>query len=117
MDLRCNRSIFPFLCCIVDEASTDDEQEVIGGYSEEHFDFSEESVAYKKETDYMHIIYAQHKTSRNCYFCCTLLEENHYAQKKDKFSYLKQWRNLCEYEAFYISSSCIEQPISCTVAR
>ena len=66
---------------------------------EEHFDFSEGSVACKKETDYAHITYAQHKTNRNCYFAVLYLKENHYSQKKDKLSYLKEWRDLCEYEA------------------
>lgn len=90
---------FPFVCCIVDDASTDGEPVVISGYLEEHFDFSEGSVACKKETDYAHIIYAQHKTNRNCYFAVLYLKENHYSQKKDKFPYLKEWRDLCEYEA------------------
>ena len=90
---------FPFVCCIVDNASTDGEPDVISGYLEEHFDFSEGSVACKKETDYAHITYAQHKTNRNCYFAVLYLKENHYSQKKDKLSYLKEWRDLCEYEA------------------
>ena len=60
---------FPFVCTIVDDASTDDEQEVIRKYVEDNFDFSEGSVAYHKETDYANITYAQHKANKNCYFC------------------------------------------------
>lgn len=90
---------FPFVCTIVDDASSDGEQEVISKYVEENFDFSEGSVAYHKETDYAHITYAQHKTNKNCYFAVLYLKENHYSQKKSKMEYLKEWRDNVEYEA------------------
>ena len=90
---------FPYVCTIVDDASTDGEQEVIRKYVEEKFDFSEGSVAFKKETDYAHITYAQHKTNKNCYFAVLYLKENHYSQNKDKMGYLSEWRDMCEYEA------------------
>lgn len=90
---------FPFVCTIVDDASTDDEQEVISKYVEDNFDFSEGSVAYHKETDYANITYAQHKANKNCYFAVLYLKENHYSQSKDKMGYLSEWRDICEYEA------------------
>lgn len=90
---------FPFVCCIVDDASTDGEQEVIRKYVEENFDFSEGSVSFHKETDYAHITYAQHKTNKNCYFAVLFLKENHYSQRKDKMPYLSEWRDNTEYEA------------------
>ena len=90
---------FPFVCTIVDDASTDGEQDVIRKYVEENFDFSEGSVAYHKETDYAHITYAQHKTNKNCYFAVLYLKENHYSKHKDKSPYLKDWRDGVEYMA------------------
>lgn len=90
---------FPFVCCIVDDASTDNEQEVIRKYMEENLDFSEEGIAYHEVTDYAHITYAQHKSNKNCYFAVLYLKENHYSQRKDKMQYLAEWRALCEYEA------------------
>lgn len=90
---------FPFVCTIVDDASTDGEQEVIRKYVEDNFDFSEGSVAYHKETDYAHITYAQHKTNKNCYFAVLYLEENHCSKHKDKSPYLKDWRDGVEYMA------------------
>ena len=90
---------FPFVCTIVDDASTDGEQEVISKYVEDNFDFSEGSVAYHKETDYAHITYAQHKTNKNCYFAVLYLKENHHSQKKPKMGYLSEWVDMCEYEA------------------
>lgn len=99
---------FPFVCTIIDDASTDGEQAVISNYLDTHFDLSEDGVAYKKETDYAHIIYAQHKTNKNCYFAVLFLKENHYSQKKDKGPYLKEWREnvdyiaLCEGDDYWI---------------
>lgn len=90
---------FPFICTIVDDASTDGEQEIIKKYVEENFDFSEGSAAYHKETEYAFITYAQHKTNKNCYFAVLYLKENHYSQKKPKLGYLSEWRDMCEYEA------------------
>ena len=90
---------FPFVCCIVDDASTDGEKEVIRKYVEDNFDLSEGSVAYHKETDNAHITYAQHKANKNCYFAVLYLKENHYSQRKPKMPYLTEWRDLCEYEA------------------
>lgn len=90
---------FPFVCTIVDDASTDGEQDVIRKYVDENFDFSEGSVAFHKETAYSHITYAQHKTNKNCYFAVLYLKENHYSQRKPKMGYLSEWRDMCEYEA------------------
>lgn len=97
---------FPFVCTIVDDASTDGEQEVIRKYVEENFDFSDASVAYHKETDYAHITYAQHKSNKNCFFAVLFLKENHYSQKKDKSPYLKEWRDGVEYMALCEGDDC-----------
>lgn len=91
---------FPFVCMIVDDASTDGEQEVIKQYVDENFDWSEKGVSYTKETDYAHILYAQHKTNKNCYFAVLFLKENHYSKKKTKEAYLKEWQDEVEYIAY-----------------
>ena len=109
---------FPFVCTIVDDASTDGEQEVIRKYVEENFDFSEGSVAYQKETDYAHITYAQHKTNKNCYFAVLYLKENHYSKRKDKRPYLKEWRDgveymaLCEGDDYWIAADKLQKQVS-----
>lgn len=108
---------FPFVCTIVDDASTDGEQEVIRKYVEDNFDFSEGSVAYHKETDYAHITYAQHKTNKNCYFAVLYLKENHYSQGKDKAPYLKDWEDgveymaICEGDDYWIVPDKLEQQV------
>lgn len=90
---------FPFICGIVDDASTDGEQEVIREYVSDNFDVSESSCYFERETDYAHITYAQHKTNKNCYFVVLYLKENHYSIKKSKAPYLLEWREGCKYEA------------------
>lgn len=91
---------FPFVCTIVDDASTDGEQDVIRKYVEQHFDLSIDGVSFERETDYAHIIYAQHKSNKNCFFAVLFLKENHYSQNKDKYSYLKEWQDIVDYIAF-----------------
>lgn len=83
----------------VDDASTDGEQEVIMDYVKAHFDLSAGSGSYRKEADYAYVIYAQHKTNRNCCFAVLLLKENHYSRQKPKTQYLSEWTDGVEYEA------------------
>lgn len=97
---------FPFVCCVVDDASADGEQEVIKRYVSENFDLQDYSVAFEKDADYGHVLFAQHKTNRNCYFAVVLLKENHYSQKKSKASYLREWMDakyiaLCEGDDYW----------------
>lgn len=110
---------FPFVCCIVDDASTDGEQGIIINYVKEHFDLSEQSVWYEKETDYAQIIFAQHKVNINCYFAVLLLKENLYSkhQGSKKLQYISEWRENSEYEAicegddYWISSSKLQEEV------
>ena len=89
---------FPFICCIVDDASTDGEQEVIEGYLEKNFDLGDKYVVRNEETDDYVLTFCQHKTNRNCYFATLFLKYNHY-KKKAKVPYLEEWRSQSKYEA------------------
>lgn len=88
---------FPYVCVIADDASTDDESEVIKHYVHEHFDLQDTAVAYEKNSDYGHVMYARHKTNRNCYFAIILLNENHYRQSKSRAPYVKEWSDCAKY--------------------
>lgn len=90
---------FPFVCCIVDDNSTDGEQEVIRNYFNENFNLEDKDSYYEQDTDYVHILYGQHKTNLNCYFAILFLKENHYSQHKSKLPYLSTWRDNCKFEA------------------
>lgn len=108
---------FPFVCCIVDDASTDGEQKVIKDYLETYFNLSDSAVAYQKETDYAHILYAQHKVNKNCYFAVLLLKENHYSKGKSKSEYLKEWTEgvpyvaLCEGDDYWIAPDKLQMQV------
>lgn len=98
---------FPFVVTIIDDASTDGEQEVVRAYVNGHFDVNDTNVAYEKETDYAYITYAQHKTNKNCYFAVLYLKENHYSQRKPKAPYITEWNNVkyiavCEGDDYWI---------------
>lgn len=90
---------FPYVILIVDDASTDGEQEIIRNYISKQFNVTDTNVAYEKETNYAHITYAQHVTNLNCYIVALYLKENHYSQRKRKLPYLSYWRDNCKYEA------------------
>lgn len=101
MDGFCmQQTTFPFVCTIVDDASTDGEQDVIKSYLHEHFDLKDKTTVRCEETDDYVLTFARHKTNRNCYFAVILLKYNHYSIKKSKAPYTEQWRNGSKYIAF-----------------
>lgn len=93
---------FPFVCCIVDDASTDGEQDIINNYLERNFELNDINYSYNTEKEYAKIIYARHKINLNCFFAVFLLKENHYSNpmlKGKQISYLADFRRNCIYEA------------------
>lgn len=95
------QTTFPFIVMVVDDASTDGEQDIIAAYIEDYFDLSDDKVACKKETYYAHITFARHKTNKNCYIAVLYLKDNHYSKKEGykKMEYISEWRENTIYEA------------------
>ena len=89
---------FPFVCVIVDDASTDGEPMVIRKYIEDNFDLQDQSVIRNEETDDYLLTYARHKINQNCFFLVLYLKYNHYG-KKDKKPYYAEWLNNAKYVA------------------
>lgn len=90
---------FPYVCVIVDDASTDGEQEVIKKYLQEHFDLEDTSIVRNEETEDYTLTFARHKTNKNCHFAVLYLKYNHYSIKKSKAPYLKEWQDNSKYIA------------------
>ena len=91
---------FPFICIIIDDASTDDEPEIIRKYVETNFDLLTSSTSYEIDNDDSVVLYSQHNKNKNCYFVVYFLKENHYSKNRSKRPYLAEWRKICDYEAF-----------------
>ena len=86
---------FPFVCLIMDDASTDGEPEVLEAYLNDHFD-----TEWTKETDDYHLTVARHQENRHCYFAVYLLKYNHYTIKKRKMKYFREVADEIDYVAF-----------------
>lgn len=105
------KTSFPFVCVIVDDASTDGEQEVIKNHLCEHFDLKKESNSYCEETEDYIMMFARHKNNQNCFFAVYLLKYNYYQRKKSKMPFFSFWNEMSEYCAIcegddYWTASC-----------
>ena len=93
----------PFVCLIMDDASTDGEPEVIKQYLHDFFD-----TEWTKETDDYHLMFAHHKDNKNCYFAVYLLKYNHYRINKPRLNYYREVTSepdyvaLCEGDDYWI---------------
>lgn len=86
---------FPFVCLVMDDASTDGEQEVIKAWMERECDMER---AENVEIEKSFIILVPHKANSSCTFAFYFLKENLY-KKGGKMSMVTPWREHCEYEA------------------
>ena len=99
------KTTFPFVAVVIDDASTDDERKVIKNYIENHFSVSEETGYREWQTDKVAWIYAQHKDNKNCYFAVAFLKENLFRNpKKDELvkEFLQaKYIALCEGDDYW----------------
>lgn len=90
------QTTFPFVCLVVDDASTDGEPEVIKSWMERECDMAE---AKHIDIPTANIIIVPHKTNLNCTMAVYLLKENLFRQKEKKMEHVTPWREHCRYEA------------------
>lgn len=87
---------FPFFAVVVDDASTDGEQEVLWDCINNELD----TTSFQKdETDDFVRVVAPNKTNNHCIFIIILLKYNHYSIRKAKRPYFKDWENKTKYIA------------------
>lgn len=86
---------FPFVCVVMDDASTDGEQDVIKGYLVKECDHQNVE---KIEIDEAEVIVAGHKNNINCTFAFYLLKQNLYGTGK-KGPLFDYWERCSEYIA------------------
>lgn len=91
---------FPYVCAVMDDASTDGEPGILHEYLCQNFDLGDSNIARKEETDDYVLSFAQHKTNRNCFFVVLFLKYNHFQLGKSRIPYVKEWYESAKYIAF-----------------
>ena len=87
---------FPFLCLIMDDASTDGEQLLIKKFIEDECDPNRTKII--SNDDIAEVVMAHHRANPNCVLLAYLLKINLYGTGK-KEPLIKPWQNLCKYIA------------------
>lgn len=87
---------FPFACLVMDDCSTDGEQEVIKSWMERECDMVKAEYI---DLELSNVILVPHKTNENCTFAFYLLKQNLYGTGEKKMKHVTPWREHCEYEA------------------
>lgn len=95
------QTTFPYVCCIVDDASTDGENVVINEFVKDYLDLNAPDAITNQDTHYGTVTYAPHKTNPSCYFLVILLKENHYqsGREYETTKYIQEWIGNTEYVA------------------
>lgn len=91
------QTTFLYTPLVIDDASTDGEQEVILKYIHEECD---EANAKETNTELARIIEVFHKSNENCQFVFVLLNKNLWTQSELKNSIVSPWREAAKYIAF-----------------
>lgn len=87
---------FPFVCLVMDDASTDGEQDVIKSWMECECDMSKAEFI---DIPTSHVVIVPHKSNLSCTFAFYLLKQNLYGTGDKKMNHVYPWRKMCEYEA------------------
>lgn len=87
---------FPFTCLVMDDASTDGEQDVIKAWMELECDMSRANI-FDIPTSTVTIV--PHRTNISCTFAFYFLKLNLYKLVGEKMRHVTPWREKCEYEA------------------
>lgn len=114
------KTTFPYVCTIVDDASTDGEQNVINEYLQKNFDLEDKILARKEETEDYRLIFARHRTNINCNFAVLYLKYNHHSSKElksRKLKYIAEWLDkakyiaLCEGDDYWTDSNKLQKQV------
>ena len=89
---------FPYVAVIVDDASTDGNQDVILDYYTQSLNSKEDGVSWYREDDYARYYYARHQKNSNCFFAILLLKQNQFG-KPSKAEHIQEWESVSKYIA------------------
>ena len=107
---------FPFVAVIIDDASTDKTGETILRFMDGFFSMDDPVVSRVEEKDYGRLVFAQHKTNKNCFFAVILLKDNHYSRKKSNSAYYQEWSRTryiapCEGDDFWTDPKKLQKQV------
>jgi len=111
------KTVFPYIIILVDDASTDGEPEVIQHFIENQFDLDDISISFTKEDDDAYYQYARHRINTNCYIIYLQLKTNlyHSPHKKELYS---EWEDnvkyiaICEGDDYWIKEDKLQKQVS-----
>lgn len=87
---------FPFVCLVIDDCSTDGEQEVIKAWLERECDMTKAECI---DTELATIVLVPNRINPTCSFAVYFLKKNLFKERVLKDSLINPWREHCEYEA------------------
>lgn len=90
------QTTFPFVHHVIDDNSTDGEQEVIRAYMDRMCDMPH---AQYYDNPVCSTVCAKYLSNQNCTLVIYFLKKNMYG-KPEKVELFQPWRNVCKYEAF-----------------
>jgi glycosyltransferase involved in cell wall biosynthesis len=111
------KTSFPFVCIILDDASTDGEPDVIKKYLKENFLIEDKSDLKNEETDDYVLTIARHKRNPKCFFAVYFLKYNHFSINKTVIPYISKLRSnnkynaLCEGDDYWIDENKLQRQV------
>ena len=87
---------FPFVAVVMDDASTDNGPKLLWDYI--NIELDAETKQQGETDDYIRVI-ATHKNNPNCTFAVYFLKYNHHNLKKSKIPYIQEWDDASQYIA------------------
>ena len=108
---------FPFVAVVIDDASTDGEQEVIKAYVDEHYDYSKENGYKEWETEDAFWTFARHKENENCHIVAVCLKRNLFKEPEKKKAVVKDWMDaqyiaICEGDDYWTDPLKLQKQVS-----
>ena len=109
---------FPIVYCIVDDASTDGEPEIIRKWANENLEQNKDEKLWK-DIQYGDIAEASLKGKPLVKFAILLLKENYYSQHKAKIPLVMEWISnskyvaICEGDDYWIDNRKLQRQVDC----
>ena len=110
------RTEFPFLAVIMDDASTDGEQDIIEAYISRFCGHGEGTCCERWETEDARWVYARHNENANAFFLAMLLKKNLFRNPK-KRELIPAWTNakyvaICEGDDYWTDAMKLQKQVS-----